>query len=338
MYNALVTGATGFMGRHLLGKLIDKGVNISILVRDDKNIDIDRLQKVKIYKGDITDKNALALIGKDIDVVFHLVAVNIHQAPRTEEEKKHVYKVNVEGTRNILEAFASSLKHFIFSSSISVYDGIKSSDRLDENHKAKPNNIYGETKLIAEELIADYGKKYGFLTTSLRFPFVYGPGNKGNIFRMIEAIDKRRFILIGRGDNTRNAIYVDNAIEAALSVVGRKIANGKSYIVTDGLDYTVRQIYMAIVKSLGMRPISFYIPYWFAKIFAKAGDAFTGIFAKPFPFSSELLAKITANRRFSSQRFCDEIGFIPKYNFYNTIEKTVNWYRESKCRNVFVRK
>lgn len=330
MYKTLVTGASGFIGRYLTNRLIEQGADISIFVRNRKKIDKRWAKNVKVYRGDITDKKSLLVVSKDIEVIFHLAAAYIHKTPKSEEEKKYVYKVNVDGTKNILETFVPSLKHFIFFSSISVYDGVDNSDELDENSKVKPNNTYGESKLISERLIAEYGKKHGFITTSLRLPFVYGPGNKGNIFKMIEAIDKRRFILMGRGDNRRSAVYVGNVVDSALLVVGNEIATGKNYIVTDGINYTVKELYTAIAESLGRKIIPFYMPLWLAKTFAKMGDSIEKFSKSPFLFNSEVLRKLTASRCFSSKKIQEEIGFIPKHNFYSTINETVNWYKKTR--------
>jgi len=331
MYRILVTGATGFIGTHLINKLLEKGADISIFVRDRKKIDQGWSKNIKAYEGDITDEKSISLIKDNIEVVFHLAAVNIHKIAKTEEEEKHVYRVNVDGTKNILQKFTSTLKHFIFFSSISIYDGIDNTGTLDENSKVKPNNIYGETKYIAEQAVKEHGRKHGFITTSLRLPFVYGPGNKGNILKMIEAIDKRKFILVGRANNKRSAVYVDNVVDSALLIVGKEIANGKNYIITDGVDYTVKELYRAIAESLGRKTIPFYMPIWLAKIFAKIGDNIDRIGVGSFLFSSEVLIKLTASRCFSSKKIQEEIKFIPKYNFYNTISQTISWYKNCKA-------
>lgn len=330
MGKILVTGATGFIGTHLVNKLIEKGADISIFVRDQKKIDKEWVKKTKVFEGDITNKDSLSLISKDIDVVFHLVAVNVHKTPRSEEEKKYLYEVNVKGTKNILESLGGCLKHFIFLSSISVYDGVESSKELEENSEVKPNNAYGESKLICERLVAEYGKKYGFMTTSLRMPFAYGPGNKGNIFKMIDAISKRRFFLIGRGDNKRSSVYVGNVVDSALSVVGKEIANGKVYIVTDDINYSVKELYMIISKSLGRKPIPFHLPLGIAKIFAKVGDSVEKFFPGLFPLNSEILRKLTCTFCFSSNKIKEEIGFSPKYDFYNTISETISWCKKTR--------
>ena len=96
--------------------------------------------------------------------------------------------------------------------------------------------------------------------TSLRLPLVYGPGNKGNIYKMIEAVDRGRFVMIGRGANRRSMVYVGNVVDAAISVVNNSRADGSVYIVTDGIDYSLKDLYDTISKSLGKRPRSFFIP------------------------------------------------------------------------------
>lgn len=184
-----------------------------------------------------------------VDSVFHLVA-KTHDFTSADNTKDY-FKVNVEGTRNLLDAcISTNIKHFIYFSSVKAM-AEESKHTLNETYDCTPITPYGESKLMAEELVVDYGNKYGFKTTVLRLPLVYGPGNKGNVYKMIEAIDKGRFVMMGRCENKRSMVYVGNVVYAALAVIDHEVADGKVYIVTDGIDYTVRDLYKLIAKVLG---------------------------------------------------------------------------------------
>ena len=329
MGNYLVVGAGSFIGCHLVDKLIANGENVNVLVRSTKNLPEAWKGFVNIHVCDITQKESMVGIFKGVEVVFHLAA-RVHDVFEGTNSSKEHLTTNVEGTKNLLEECkGENVKQFIFFSTIKTM-AEESNDTLDEGFVPAPKTAYGQSKLAAEKLVAEYGRKYGFMATSLRLPLVYGPGNKGNIYRMIEAVDRGRFIMVGRGDNKRSMVFVENAVDAALSVVGNQEADGKVYIVTDGIDYTVRELYETIARGLGKKPISFHIPLAMARGIARLGDLGKIIFGKPLLFDSSAVKRLTSPFTFSSGRIQKEIGFKPKYNLYNTTEKTITWYRENR--------
>lgn len=326
MRNTLVVGANSFIGQHLIDRLIKRGDHVTGLVRSFKKGSPNWDKDVRIIQGDITEKRSLSGMCKDISVVFHLAA-KVHDFSTESQTAEEHFAVNVQGTRNILDECANSgIEHFVYFSSVKAM-AEESADHLDETSAPSPATPYGKSKLAAEKLVAEYGKKYGFKTTSVRLPLVYGPGNKGNIYRMIEAVDKGRFIMMGRGESRRSMVYVGNVTDAALAVTDSPEADGKVFIVTDGIDYTVRELYEIISKGLSKRPLPFYIPMSIAKGLALVGDAAGVIVRRPLLFNTEALEKLTSIFTFSSMKIHKEIGFKPQYNLHNTIDETVRWYK-----------
>ena len=321
-----MVGAGSFIGKHLIRKLIENGDHVTGLVRNRPQNPEKWMKDVKIVSGDITEKRSLAGICKDREIIFHLAA-KVHDFSTEDQTAEEHFAVNVQGTRNILDECANSgIRHFVYFSSVKAM-AEESADRLDETSVPSPVSPYGKSKLAAETLVAECGKKYGFKTTSLRLPLVYGPGNKGNIYRMIEAVDRGRFIMIGRGENKRSMVYAENVTDAALAVMDSPGVDDKVFIVTDGIDYTVRELYEIISKGLSKRPLPFYIPLSIAKGLALAGDAAGAIVGRPLPFNAEVLKKLTNTFTFSSMKIQKEIGFKPQYNLHNTIDETVRWYQ-----------
>lgn len=329
MSNVLVVGASSFIGQHLVNKLIKKGENIRAFVRSMQKVPFDWEKVIKIYEGDITKKEAITGICKNIEVVFHLAA-KVHDFSGITDTPREHFAINVEGTQNLLNScIGSNVKHFVYFSSVKAMTE-ESKNTIDENFINNPTTPYGESKLAAESLVAEYGKKHGFRTTSLRLPLVYGPGNKGNIYKMIEAIDRGRFILIGGGENKRSMIYVGNVVDAALAVIKRQKADNEIYIAKDGIDYTVKEIYETIARGLGKKPLPFHIPMSIVCGLAWLGDIGGNIVRKQLPFNSGVLRKLTSSLTFSSHKIQENIGFVPRYNLYNTIDETISWYRNSK--------
>ncbi len=320
-----ITGGNGFIGSSLARGLLDEGVDVSLLVREPGTMDAGLRGGCRVLKGDITDKNSLAQIPDDIDIVFHLASY-VHKVPRTDEEKQYVFNVNVDGTQNLLESLSPSVRHVVFFSSVSVY-GLDSGEMIDETFSSEPITPYGQSKLVAEKYIAEWSRQRETMTTSLRLPMVYGPGNKGNMYRMIQAIDRGRFILLGKGENKRSMVHVGNVVEAALAAAQRQGPQDRVYIVTDGVDYTLRKLYFEISRALGKRPLPFHMPLPVAKALAMIGDL-TG---RPLPLDSAILSRLSETLTFSPRRLMDETGFEPQYNLSNSIGETVKWYESQKA-------
>lgn len=329
MGNILVAGANSFIGQHLIMELLKKGNHITGLVRSQQKIPGRWRKNVRILQGDITEKRTISKICKEVDVVFHLAA-KVHDFSSGSNVAEEHFVVNVIGTKNLLdECVNSSIRHFVYFSSVKAMVEDKANN-LDESFMTCPATPYGKSKNEAEKLVAEYGKKHGFKTTSLRLPLVYGPGNKGNIYRMIEAVDRGRFIMVGKGENRRSMVYVGNVVDAALAVVERPEADDHAYIVTDGIDYSVKELYEIISNGLGKRPLPFYIPMRIAKGFSWAVDVAESMIRKKLLFNSDVLDKLTNTYTFSSLKIQKEIGFKPRYNLSNTINETINWYKSLK--------
>lgn len=324
MNRVLVTGATGFIGTHLVGALRAAGAAVTAL-----DLDVSKAgapgDGVNWIRGDLFDAGSLARALRGADTIIHLVA-KTHDFSAVEDEAEY-HRVNVLGTRRLLEACRpESVRHVVYFSSVKAMTEA-SEGILDETCPPRPTTAYGRTKLAAEQDVRQAGIAKGFRTTTLRLPMVYGPGNKGNVYRMIAAVDRGRFALIGRGENRRSMVYVKNVVEATLAVAPRRDLPGDVYLVTDGADYSVRELYEAIARGLGRRPLPFGIPLFAAGLLARVGDAGGRITGRSLPFNSGALAKLTGDLRFSSERIRREAGYTPAYRLHEAIGETIRWYR-----------
>lgn len=194
----LVTGANGFIGRHLCQKLVRKGYSIIALTRSQNPIQLRQLVKrreVTIEVGDITSVSFLKdLFGShEIEVVFHLAIESEYSkagkvGSRLIDQQSNIFRTNVAGTHNLLQrALESRISAFIHSSSMSVYN-YENPDYLpvNEQHPTKPINFYGLTKLLSEEICQYYHRSTALKCVILRYAGVFGPGkNRGIIDRLV---------------------------------------------------------------------------------------------------------------------------------------------------------
>jgi nucleoside-diphosphate-sugar epimerase len=189
----LVTGATGFIGKHLVKTLAQQGKTIRCLVR--KTSDTRYLENlgVEFHYGDLLSKDSLKDIAKGINIVYHLAGeVNSNRC-------RNYYKINVDGTKNLVEqCLSKKVDRFIYLSSIAAV-GPKSGTLLTEQSPCKPANPYGKSKFETEKLLITYFDRFKFPVTILRAPIVYGPfGQHSVITKILQMISKGRFFFRGQ--------------------------------------------------------------------------------------------------------------------------------------------
>lgn len=212
----LVTGGLGFIGSHLVSRLLKENHEITILdnlnnAQDLKQFDF--LDKVKFVKGDVRDRELTAGLVKDQDIVFHLAALsNIRESIRLPE---YCFSTNITGTFNILEACqAHNVRRMIFFSSREVYGNSKGKPFKEED-ETNPINLYGLTKKVSEE-ICHHFKKKGINTTIFRISNVYGEGDlvPGRVVpTFIKSCLQDKNLLINGGQQTIDFIYIDDVID-----------------------------------------------------------------------------------------------------------------------------
>ena len=177
--NILITGGAGYIGSHIVERLVKKK---NIIILDNLITGYKRLinKKAKFIKGDIKDKKKLIKIIKDnkIDTIIHLAAfLNVKES---EKNKKKYYNNNINGTLNLILACKdSTVKNIVFSSSCSVYGNVKGP--VNEKKRLNPQNYYAYTKLKSEEIIKKFSKKYKYRYGILRYFNVAGASPSGKI-------------------------------------------------------------------------------------------------------------------------------------------------------------
>ncbi|HIA15161.1 MAG TPA: NAD-dependent epimerase/dehydratase family protein [Nitrospirales bacterium] len=323
----LVTGASGFIGRRLVESLLQIGCEVRAFVRDGSSL-VTWPQTVKIVVGDLQDPYSINNAMADNDTVFHL-AGKVHEMSEMEDLDNTYYKVNVEGTRNVLEASARyGVQRFVFFSSVKAI-GEDTLECLSEISEARPVTRYGKSKLAAEELVLDYGKRTGLHAVCLRLPLVYGSGNKGNLFRMIAAIDRGLFPPLPDIKNRRSMVHVSNVVDAAILAATKVQANGRCYIVTDHEPYSTREIYEWICGSLGKRVPQWHVPIGVLKVLGYVGDVIGRVRRQRFMFDSKALDKLIGSAWYSSESISRELGYRPSVTFHEALPELIQWYRKA---------
>ena len=319
--NVLVTGATGFIGSHLVEALVNKGYQVYGLFRDNKKSDFLRRLGAKPIYGDLLNKDSLKNALKNIDVVYHLAAA-LHANTKS---KKTFFNINVLGTKNLIEAcLESKVKKFVHCSSVGVHGITKK--LANENFPCKPTTDYDQSKYSAEKLVRTYLNNKMDITIVRPAAIVYGPRDFSAMYGLFQAIESKKFMIIGNGRNIIHMIYVKNLVDGMILAAENKRANGQTYILADETLTTVRDIQNIIAKTLKVPKNNFRIPVWIAILLALNFEILSRIikFSPPLTFSR--VSFLTSNRAYDISKAKKELGFRSEISLQQGIQETVDWY------------
>lgn len=319
MNRVLVTGATGFIGQQLCKALNEMNIEVHTLGR--KKPECESI----FHYWDL--KTAIdGIMPNDIDVIFHL-AGKAHVLSNDYHDEEEYFPVNLGATRKLLNAAKSKgIQKFIYFSSVKAM-GEDSEQQLDESCTLLPQDMYGRSKLMAEQLVLD--GDYVPHPVVIRPCMVYGNSDKGNLPKMIQAISQGKFPPLPETDNRRSMVHVDDIVSAALLAAQHPQA-ANIYIVSDGQAYSTRQIYLWINQALGKRPPVWHVPVFILKVIAKVGDFIGWLLGRRFIFDSDALDKLIGSADYTSDRIEREMGFKAKRDLQESLPEIVAFLGLSK--------
>ncbi|HLB41650.1 MAG TPA: NAD-dependent epimerase/dehydratase family protein [Gammaproteobacteria bacterium] len=327
MTMALVTGATGFIGKRLVSYLLDQNISVRVLVRHYQGNDVFP-SDIEQHVGDLTNPATLADVACGVDIVFHLGGY-AHAWEKNSDFIEQQKKVNLIGTQNLLnECTRSNVKKIIFFSSIKAVGD--ANHCVDENWNESPNTPYGLAKRAAEELVLMSGKTFRIHVCVLRLALVYGPFLKGNLYQMLRAIDKKYFLPISPTKNYRSLVSVYDVCQAAWLAAQCEKANGKIYFVADNESYSTFYIYSLMRTALGRSKPSWYLPLWVYRILAFMGDKMEYLINRRLPFNSHVFNKLFGMAHCSSINIQKELGFSSKYSLDKLLPEIIRAYRKEQ--------
>lgn len=325
--NVLVTGGTGFVGNHLIPKLLDNHFNILCLVRDNQKAEqLKKKYNVRTILGDVTNPQTLKGISKDIDYVIHLAAVG-HISAVTEESYNLFVGTNEAGTRNLIDEFSNSkqLKKFIHFSSTAAMGPI-GLPILDEKSIPNPITPYQKSKQRSEQIITEAYQQKSFPGLILRPCMIYGPGGYGEFHKFCRLMKKGMFPKVGLGKNLTPLVYVDDVVSATILALEKGKA-GETYIIASQQSIPMDNLHKYVMESLGTKSPYIYIPGFMALVGAKVIEkVYTALGKEPIVTYNNIKSTIT-DRTFNIKKAQNELGYMPRCDFKEGIRKTVEWYK-----------
>ena len=326
MTPVLVTGASGFLGSALVNDLLELGYDVRALVRNPA-LPLYR-KAVEVIVGDIRDPQCTKQASAGCDTIVHL-AGQAHALDDDHVSDQDYQSINVDGTKHLLDgAVAGGVRQFIFASSVKVF-GETTTGSVDESEPPTPQSPYARSKWMAEQLVASYGKG-SLATLSLRLPLVYGPTEKGNLYRMIAAIDRGKFPPLPHVQAVRSMLHVKNFVLAVRAVLQSAGFLKPMYVATDAKPYSITEVYDLLRKGLGLQPPLSRVPLWALSVGGQCGDIVQALFGTTAPFSSATLEKLIGQAWYSPESLIRDMGYQPRYTFKDAVPELIQHYRSSQ--------
>lgn len=310
----LVTGANGFIGKHLCAELLRQGQFVRAAVRSASS-SIDNAEAAVIGEIDGTTNWADAL--RDVDVVIHLAARVHVMKDAAADPLAEFLKVNMQGTANLAcQAAAAGIKRLVYVSSIKV-NGERTSETQPfvESDKPDPQDAYAISKWRAEQVLRHVAQGTDLEVVIVRPPLVYGPGVKGNFFRLLTKVDKGIPLPLASVRNKRSLIYLGNLVDALIVCASHPVAAGKTYLVHDGEDISitdlVRQMAIALERPARLFLLPVRLLHGLGRLFGKL----------------ESVERIVGSLRVNDDLFRKELGWKSKFTLQQGLQATADWYK-----------
>lgn len=328
-----ITGGTGFIGRYFVYELLARGHQVVVfdLHPFEPGVpDID-VQRVTYICGDVRDQDFLAKSMNGCDAVLHLAAAH-HDFGISEATFKDV---NIGGAKCLCNAMnQNGISDLCFYSSVAIYG--EATPPVNEDSPTNAVSNYGTTKRDAETVFRQWvndsepGSSRHCLV--LRPTVTFGMGNFANMFTLIKQIESNRYLPVGAGTNIKSLSFVENIVDAVLTVWLVDKAGQSSYTPYNYVckpDLPSGEIAEIIYEALGKKPPGFKVPYWFARLLALPLDIVIAITGKNLPVSGARIKKMAKAQTQYESKAIRDAGFEQKTPLREGIEKMVKWYIES---------
>jgi nucleoside-diphosphate-sugar epimerase len=317
---ALVTGATGFVGSHLVDALQHRDTEVTVLARSPAKASALSARGFRVLRGDLHDTSALEQAARNQDVVYHVAGV---VAARNEEE---FLRANRDGTRNLVSAAErGGTPRFVLVSSLAAGGPAPRGSPLAGDEPPRPVTAYGRSKLAAEQIV-----RYASIPwTIIRPPIVYGPRDR-EVLKVFRLARLGLAPVFGNGDQELSAVHAADLASALIAASGGSAAVGRTYNACHPEVFTSRELGRAVGTAMGRSVVSIKVPH-------PAGRAVLSL--------TETLARLTgqvtiltrdkANEFFQPAWTGDpspltrDTGWRATHDLRSGLADTYQWYRQA---------
>jgi len=327
---ALVTGATGLVGHHVVERLRREGWNVRAFVRDAARAGALSRAGVELATGDTLEPSGFARAARGCDVVFHTAAV-VTTAGGWEAFRRP----NIEGTRNAIAAAAAAKARLVHVSSVAVYggteryrDGGLKTDEDSPMSELSASAHYARSKRESESLVMEAHAAGRLWATAVRPSVIYGTHDRQFVPRIARLLRRGFVPLVGGGQTTLAVVHAANVADGMVRAATTDGAGGRAYNLANDYDVTVERFFRLGCEGLGVKMRRVPIPY-------VAARATLGVFALFAPLlygsrfnavGSASLDFISRDNPFSSERARRELGWDPPVRPENGVPDAFRWW------------
>jgi nucleoside-diphosphate-sugar epimerase len=321
---ALVTGAGGFIGAHLVEHLLKSEQKvIAVDIHLDAVRHLQGRPGLRLVELDIRATSEMAELISEADTIYHLAAAHLDVL----KDNDYYHAVNVDAVREMIGAAAAAgVTRFVHCSSVGVYGSLETVP-ADEETACHPDIAYERTKLAGEQAVLDAVAATDISAIILRPSWVYGPGCPRTM-KLIRTIANRRFFFAGNGENLRHPVFISDLLDAFDRASVSDVPSGEVLIIGGPEAVTTRELVSAISELTGTRARPPTFPFWFVTAGCYAVEGAFKVIGKPPPFSSRSLKFFSENSAFSIDKARRLLGFEPKTSLNKGLEATIQYGRE----------
>ncbi len=336
MEKILITGASGFIGSFIVEEALRRGFDTWAAMRRSSKKDFLKDERINFIELDLSSKEKLTeqLRGQEFDYVVHAAGVTKCLDP------KDFYRINTEGTKNLVNALLElkmPLKRFVYISSLSIFGAIREKqpyEEIRETDTPKPNTHYGRSKLEAEQWLDSLfshgeGLGVGLPYVVLRPTGVYGPRER-DYFLMAQSIKQHTDFAVGYRQQDITFVYVQDVVQAVFLACERG-KTGRKYFLSDGQVYQSSTFSDLIRRELG-NPwwIRVKAPIWVLRVITFFGDKIGHLTGKITALNNDKYHILRQrNWRCDIQPAIDELGYRPQYTLEQGVPITIQWYKDN---------
>jgi nucleoside-diphosphate-sugar epimerase len=318
----LVTGVSGFTGSNLAKALVRNGDEVYGFVRPSSRLNGLQEMGIHIVKGDLTEANSVEEAVKGMDIVYHIAASYRESGLPSSE----YYKVNVGGTRLVLEAaFKHGVKRVVHCSTVGVHGHVENPP-ADENAPFNAGDLYQETKIEGEKVAREYMQK-GLSCVIFRPVGIYGPGDR-RFLKLFKAIKQRRFIMFGDGEFLYHLTFIDDLVRGIIVCGESEKASGETFIIAGEKATTLNELVALIADTLHVKKPGLYVPFWILW----TASVLCEFACKPFGINPPLFRRradfFRKDRSFNASKIEMMLGFKPSVSLEEGLRRTADWYRK----------
>ena len=315
----LVTGATGFIGRHVCQALLLDGHQVTAVARRPDHPDVPPGASCHVVP-DIGPETEWGKALSGIDAVVHLAA-RVHVINEDLPDPLYEYcRVNADGTACLAKAAAAAgVRRFVFVSTVKVMGERTSGRPFVETDTPEPKDAYGLSKWAAEKALLEAAGQGLLEPVILRPPLVYGPGVGGNFLSLLKLCQKAPPLPLMTVNNRRSFLYVGNLVDAVLRCLNPdNKAAGQTYFVRDGEDLSTPALIRHVARALGRPALLFPAP----KSLIRLAGLLMG--------KSEAVRRMLDSLQIDDEKIRRQLGWTPPWDVVQGLKETAVWFTSGK--------